>query len=218
MSGWIGRHPKLSLGLALAAGFAVSLALKFVPVEDRKVTRTPVVASVLDDPGSPRSGAAQPEVIVVVFTDYQCAICKMTEPALWRLLAADPGVQVVWKDWPIRGELSTFAAQVALAAHRQDRYAAVHNALMAARGALSRERILEIAVGAGADPTRLATDLGRHGEAIERQIGGHNLQAFGLGLEGTPGYLVGPFLIQGGLDDRALQQAVAKARRAGPPR
>jgi protein-disulfide isomerase len=218
MAGWIGRRPRLSLGLALVAGFAVSLALKFMPVEDRKVERTPVVASVLDDPGSPRSGAVQPEVVVVVFTDYQCGICKLTEPALWRLLAADPGVQVVWKDWPIRGALSEFAAQVALAAHRQDRYAAVHNALMASRGTLSRERVLEIAVQAGADPARLAADLGRHQTEIERQLGGHNLQAFGLGLEGTPGYLVGPFLIQGGLDDRALQQAVAKARRAGPPR
>jgi len=217
MAGWLGRHPRLSLGLALALGFLVSLALKFLPPDDHKVTRTPVVAAVLDDPGSPRSGAVRPEVVVVVFTDYQCAICKRTEPAIRRLLAQDPGVQVVWKDWPIRGEPSGFAAQVALAAHRQGQYDAVHDALMATRGALSRERILEVAVQAGVDPDRLAADLGRYKAEFERQIGGHNLQAFGLGLQGTPAYLIGPYLIQGGLDDRALSQAVRKARRDGPP-
>jgi protein-disulfide isomerase len=212
------NRPGLSLALAVAAGLIAYVWLQGLPSQGPKLTLTPVVASVLNDAGTPASGAVRPDVVVVIFTDYQCAICKRTDPALGRLLARDPGVQVLWKDWPIRGPASDFAARVALAAHRQGRYVQVHDALMAARGQLTPERITDIAHQAGADPARLAADLQQHARAIDEQLGRHRLQAFSLGLQGTPAYLVGPYLIQGGLDDRALAAAVRKARRAGPPK
>lgn len=213
MAGFIARRPRLTLGLALAAGFLASAALQWMPQDGRRLQLTQVVEGVLTDPGSPADGAAQPEVTVVVFTDYQCAICKITDPALTRLLAADPTVRVIWKDWPIRGPASNLAARVALAAHREGRYAQVHTALMAANGQLTPERIDAIAREAGANP-ELAK---RHAREIDAQLARHSLQAFGLGLAGTPTYLVGPYLLEGGLDDYALEQAVARARRAGPP-
>ncbi|MBL8772964.1 MAG: thioredoxin domain-containing protein [Phenylobacterium sp.] len=173
---------------------------------------------VLFDPGSPASGAARPDVTMVVFTDYQCGICKRTDGAIYRRLAEDGRLRVIWKDWPIRGPLSEHAARVALAAARQGRYDEIHAALMAARGTLTPERVDAIAVEAGCDPARLAEDLADPASGIDAQIGRHQLQAFGLGLQGTPAYLVGPYLIQGGLDDDALRRAVDRARRAGPPR
>jgi len=84
---------------------------------------------------------------------------------------------------------------------------------MAANGQLTPERIDAIAREAGANP-ELAR---RHVREIDAQLARHSLQAFGLGLAGTPTYLVGPYLLEGGLDDHALEQAVARARRAGPP-
>jgi len=208
----LARRPRLALALAVAAGAAVSVLLRWLPEDGRRLTLTPVVAGVLADPGSPAAGAARPQVTVVVFTDYQCPICKATDPALDRLLAADPTVRVVWKDWPIRGPNSDLAARAALAAHRQGRYPEVHSALMAARGPLSPERIAAIARTAGADPDLAAT------REIDAQLQRHAAQAFGLGLSGTPSYLVGPYLLEGGLDDRRLRHAVEKARQAGPPK
>lgn len=208
----LARRPRLALALAVAAGAAVSLFLRWLPEEGRRLTLTPVVAGVLADPGSPAYGAARPQVTVVVFTDYQCPICKATDPALDRLLAADPTVRVVWKDWPIRGPQSDLAARTALAAHAQGRYREVHSALMAARGPLGPERIAAIARAAGADPDRAAA------REIDAQLARHAAQAFGLGLQGTPAYLVGPYLLEGGLDDRRLRHAVEKARKAGPPK
>ncbi|MFZ5719129.1 MAG: DsbA family protein [Pseudomonadota bacterium] len=213
------RRPRLSLAIALVAGFAVALALRLlVPPEDRTLRLTPVVEGVLTDPGSPAFGSADAQVTVVVFTDYLCPVCKRTDPAIGRLLADDPGVRVVWKLWPIRGGTSDLAAETALAAHRQGRYRQVHDALMGARGELTPQRIDALAAAAGADPARLAADRAAHAEEIRAQLGRHRLQAFGLGLRGTPSYLVGPYLIEGGLDDRALRQAVARARKAGPLR
>lgn len=208
----LARRPRLMLALAVVAGAAASLFLRGLPEDGRRLTLTPVVAGVLADPGSPAAGAARPQVTVVVFTDYQCPICKATDPALDRLLAADPTVRVVWKDWPIRGPQSDLAARTALAAHAQGRYRQVHAALMAARGPLGPERIAAIARTAGADPGLAAT------AAIDAQLDRHAAQAFGLGLQGTPAYLVGPYLLEGGLDDRRLRHAVEKARKAGPPK
>ena len=211
------RRQWLTLAAVLALGVAVSAGLRALPREGQRLTQTPVVETVLTDPGSPRAGAARPDVTIVIFTDYQCTICKATDPALTRRLAADPKVAVIYKDWPIRGPLSELAARTALAAAYQGRYAQVHAALMAARGTLSPPRIADLAAGAGADPVRLAADLSAHAREIDAQIGRHRMQAFSLGLQGTPGYLVGPYLLNEGLDDRRLAQAVARARKAGPP-
>jgi protein-disulfide isomerase len=216
--GVMARHPRILLAIAVAVGLGLSFWLRGLPRAGPPLARTPVVARVLDDPGSPASGPAAAQVTVVVFTDYQCPICKATEPALWRLLDHDPTVRVIWKDWPIRGPMSDYAARTALAAARQGRYREVHAALMAARGALDPARIDAIAAAAGADPARLAADRTAHAREIDVQLAGHALQAFGLGFSGTPSYLVGPFRIEGGLDDRRLRRAVEKARRAGPPR
>jgi protein-disulfide isomerase len=206
------------LALALAAGLGVSGWLQTRPQAGARLELTPVVAGVLNDPGSPASGATKPQVTIVVFTDYQCPICKRTDPALDELLEADPSVRVIWKDWPIRGPMSDFAARTALAAERQGMYREVHAALMAARGPLDPGRIDALAAAAGADPARLAADRAAYARQIDAQLARHRLQAFGLGLTGTPAYLVGPFRIEGGLEGAGLRRAVERARKAGPPR
>jgi len=217
MAAPVSRRAWLTLAVVAALGVGASAAFRLWPAQGQRLALTPVVETVLTDPGSPRAGAARPDVTIVIFTDYQCPICKATDPALGRLLASDPGAAVIYKDWPIRGPLSDLAARTALAAAYQGRYAPVHAALMAARGALTPERIAAIAARAGADPVRLAADQAAHAGEIDAQIARHRLQAFSLGLQGTPGYLVGPYLLEGGLDDRRLAHAVRRARRAGPP-
>jgi protein-disulfide isomerase len=212
------RRPWLGAGVALAVGVVAAALLQLAPRPAERLARTPVVAAALDDPGSPRAGPPTAAVTVVVFTDYQCPICKATDGALAQRLAADPDVRVIWKDWPIRGPASELAARTALAAAWQGRYPAIHAALMAARGPLTPERIDAIAATAGADPIRLAADRTAHAREIDAQLARHRLQAFGLGFTGTPGYLVGAYRYAGGLDDRRLAQAIARARRAGPPR
>lgn len=212
------QRPRLSLALALAAGLALTWVLQTRPPPTKALRLTPVVESVLTDPGSPRLGAAQPDVVVVVFTDYRCAICRKTDPALARLLETDPGVQVIYKDWPILGEQSLAGARIALAAHRLGRYAQMHRVLMDERGPISLEAAPQLAAQAGVDPKALAAVLENEHEAIEAQLSRHRAQAFALGIQGTPAYLVGPYLIQGGLGDGKLAALVARARRSGPPK
>jgi protein-disulfide isomerase len=205
---------RVLLVVVLMVGFAASWWFQNLPKPAQPVSRTPVVAEVLDDPGSPTAGPPDATVTIVIFTDYRCAICQATAPALDRLLARDRGVRVIFKDWPIRGPGSTAAAHAALAAQYQGRYLLFHRALMASRGPLDPPRIDRIAADAGLDVARLRADQAIHAAAIDAQLARHKLQAFSLGLEGTPAYLVGSYLIQGGLDDGQLTAAVRRARRA----
>ena len=211
------RRPKLTLLMAVLAGLAATAIFQNLPREAKKLTLTPVVRAVLEDPGSPRAGAENPDVTIVVFTDYQCSVCKATAPALAQLLADDKKVQVIFKDWPILGEASTIAAHAALAADRQGKYLAFHSALMAAPMKLSAEHVRRTAVSTGLDVEQLTADEAAHAAEIEAQLTRHNTQAFSLGLRGTPAYLVGPYLIEGGLNEARLAQAVRRARAAGPP-
>ena len=209
----MGLRAWLGLGVTVLLGVTVSVALQRLPSPRIRLDATPVFQTVLEDRGSPRIGAAAPQVTIVVFTDYQCPVCRRTDGALARLAAQDPGVAVIYKDWPIFGQASREAAKVALAAQHQGRYAAVHQAFMSTRGALTDERIRSAAISAGVDWPRLVRDRTEHAASIEAQLGRHSLQAFSLGLEGTPGYLVGPYLVRSGLDDRALARTVKAARR-----
>lgn len=206
------RRVWLGLGSAALLGWGVSAWLRQRGAPPQQLDETPVFRQVLNDLGSPRIGPAAADVTVVVFTDYQCPICRRTDAALGRLVAEDPQVAIIYKDWPILGEASRAAAQVALASARQGLYARVHAALMASRGALSADRIRGAATSAGVDWARLVADRKREAAQIETQLGRHALQALSLGLEGTPAYLVGPRLIRGGLEDHALRRLVKIAR------
>ncbi len=213
---WLRRHPRLGFSLALAAGLIASVALRTLPAKPVTLALTPVVRAVVEDAGAPALGAASPDLTIIVFTDYQCAICKRTDPALERLVASDRSVRVVYKIWPILGERSQYAAAVALAAHRQGLFGPAHRALMDHRGVLDTAAVRRAVVRAGVDWPRLERDLAAEQVAIAGRLTAHGGQAWSLGLSGTPSYVVGAHLYQGGLGDRALGQAVAAARRAGP--
>src|SRR5690606_23736167 len=83
---------------------------------------------------SPEVSHGTSNLTVIAFTDYQCPACRKASPAMMAAIARDGNIRLVYKDWPIFGERSDRAAQVALAAHRQGIYPAVHEMLMSSPG------------------------------------------------------------------------------------
>ena len=55
----------------------------------------------LGDAASPVGGNHSGDVTVVQFFDYQCGYCKDTSGALKQLVAGDPNVRIVYKEFPI---------------------------------------------------------------------------------------------------------------------
>ena len=78
--------------------------------------------AILREPGTPRMGATVASVTLVEYFDYNCSFCKKLAPALQGLLASDPTVVIIYKDWPILSEMSKYAAELALAAGWQGKY------------------------------------------------------------------------------------------------
>jgi protein-disulfide isomerase len=216
VAGLVSRRPKLTLALALAAGLALAFASRLAPRAPR-LGYTPVVEGILTDPGLPASGANRPLVILAVFSDYQCPVCRIDEPTLERIVGRRDDVRLLYVDWPIFGPASTLAAQYALAAHEQGRYVAMHRALMAARPPFTAAALDGIARSAGVDVPRLHRDLVADRPAIEARLRKNSLEAWSLGLQGTPAYLTGPYLWVGGLGGGGLSRTIDRARRDAPP-
>src|SRR3546814_3115055 len=79
---------------------------------------------IFNDPASPVGGNPQGDVSLVEFFDYNCPYCRRVAPTLGEIEDSDPKLRVVYKEWPILGPNSEFAARAALASRSQGKYVA----------------------------------------------------------------------------------------------
>ena len=174
-----------------------------------------LVARVLDDPATPIGGNPKGDIAIVAFLDYNCPYCRRATPELDKFVASDPKVKVIYKDWPILAPSSIVAAKVAIAANYQGKYQMAHDALMAIKLRPATLPAIKAAVrAAGIDIARLDKDLAAHNDDIGALLQRNIAEADALHLQGTPVFLVGPYLIAGGLDEAGFRDAVARARAA----
>lgn len=153
------------------------------------------------------------DVTVVEFFDYQCPFCRRAHPDVEVLVAQDPKLRLVHKHWPVFGAASTYAARLALAARWQkDRYGLVHDALMRLPGRLDEASVAAAAAKTGVDMAVIARDLRVRASEIDAALGEAAAQARGIGLKGTPAFVIGRFLIPGALDLTAMREVVDKVR------
>jgi protein-disulfide isomerase len=162
------------------------------------------------DPDSPVVGNPNGDVTLVEFFDYNCPYCRQMGPVMVQAEAADPKLRIVYKEFPILGPNSVFAAKVALAAHKQGKYGEFHKALMQVRGVTDDARTLAVAGQVGLDSERLKTDM--QDAAIQGLIDRNMALAHALHINGTPGFVVGDRILAGATDLKSLQAAIQEAR------
>ena len=169
-------------------------------------------AELYRDPDSPIGGNPNGDVVMVEFNDYQCPYCKRAHQAVKSVTGADGKVKIVYKDLPILGEASRIAALAALAATKQGKHLALHNALMEFTGKLDRDKILEIASSVGIDRAQLEKDMEdpKLKQIIERNMA----LASALGIRGTPAFVIGKQFVPGAIDAATLKQLIADARKS----
>ncbi len=170
--------------------------------------------AVLRDPENPVLGNPQGDITIVEYFDYQCPYCKKISPVLDQVVNEDKKVRLVFKDWPILGEPSGYAARLVLAAKYQNKYEAAHRALMAKVGRLTEAVIDEALTKAGVDLAKAKADLAANKPAIDGLLKRNNAQAEEFGFRGTPAFVVGTFRVPGGLTAEQFKLAIADARKA----
>ena len=206
------RRPLIVLTALLAVTGLISGVMSLIPPKPVLIGGTAIATTILNDPGSPSQAPKNADVTIVEFSDYQCGPCKEGEADFERAVAKDGRVRVIYMDWAALGPRSKAAAEIALAADRQGRYLAVHQALLRSRERMSPGMLQRVATAAGVDWPRLAEDLRRDRTAIDAQLSRHAFEAWSLGLQGPPGYVVGPFLVRGRLSEHALKALIHEAR------
>ena len=165
---------------------------------------------VLRDPDSPVGGNPEGDVTLVEFFDYNCPYCRQVSPYMAKAEASDPKLRIVYKEFPILGASSTFAAKAALAAQRQGRYVAFHRALMEAKGTLTENGVLDVAGRVGLDVVKLKADMAdrKIQAAIDRTLA----LARALNINGTPGFVIGEQIAPGAIDLATMERLIGEAR------
>ncbi len=163
-----------------------------------------------DHPMTPISGNPNGDVTVVEFFDYQCGFCKRSLNTVLDVLRSDKQVRVVWKELPILGPASEFAARAAMASDKQGKYEEYHIAIMSSRGRLTPEKVMRLASKVGLDVERLKRDM--EDPKITAYLQETLQLAQTLGINGTPGFVIGNKLIPGAIDSTRMHELIAEAR------
>ncbi len=166
----------------------------------------------LANPGTEPVGARHPDVTIVEYFDYNCPYCKTVVPTLQALLAQDSKVALIYKDWPVLGPVSKFAASSALAAGWQGKYLVAHDALISGPRLASNDQVDAILQKAGVNMDALKKDRVSHAKEIAALLARNDAEAHALTLDGTPGLVVGLQLVPGVANLSFLKKLVANSR------
>jgi len=165
----------------------------------------------LNSPESPVGGNPQGDVTLVEFFDYNCPYCRQVAPAMVEAEDDDPQLRIVYKEFPILGPNSVFAARAALAARKQNLYPQFHKAMMQVSGAADEAHVIAVAEEIGLDVEQLRTDM--QDPAIDAEIQRNLALARALRINGTPGFVIGDEILRGATDLQTMQRLIDQARK-----
>jgi protein-disulfide isomerase len=205
------NNPMLILAAALAFTAAATLQLQKADASnENSLSRE----SILRDSAIPAEGNFNGDLTIVEYFDYQCLSCKKLNPVLQRIVREDGHVRLVFKDWPIFGGVSIYAARLGLAAKFQNKFSEAHEALISTQGKLTEENILRALAKAGIDISRAQRDLAANQKEIDAILARNQEQATALELEGTPAFMIGNFRVPAVFNTANFKQFIANARAA----
>ena len=165
-------------------------------------------------PGSPVGGNPAGDVTVVEFFDYNCSYCRRAFPALVEIEKTDPKVRIVFKEFPILGPGSFFAARAALAAKAQGKYVEFHKALMSGQAETGEAGLMSLATSLGMDTKKLRQDM--DAPAVREELEKNRKLARALGITGTPAFVIGDEFVPGAVNAQELRELIQRARKGRP--
>jgi len=166
---------------------------------------------------SPRGvvlGNKDGDVTFVEFFDYNCGYCKRAMTDMLDLMKADSKLKVVLKEFPVLGQGSVEAAQVAVAVRMQDpsgkKYLDFHQKLLGGRGQADKARALAVAKDLGLDMAKLEKDM--TSPEAKATIEENFKLAEDMGMNGTPSYVIGKQIVVGAVGVEGLKEKISQAR------
>ena len=194
---------------AAACGIGAALPLR---AADRPNPMPDELRKALErDPTAPVLGNPDGDITLSVFFDYNCPHCRKMVGPISELISSDPQLRVVYREWPVFGEGSDFAARASLASLETGKYWQFHTGLMAIKGRAEEASVLRVARQLGLDQATLRR--GMEAEPVTRHIGLSFQLAEPMGLMGTPTFIAGDEAVFGEQSRADLADLVARGRR-----
>ena len=167
-----------------------------------------------NDKKSPQYSPSGYDVTIVEFYDYNCGYCKKAQSNVEELIKSDKKVRVIYRDFPILGQPSKEMAEVSIAVNLSEpsSFKKFHDALMAS-SEKGKDGALRIAKNVGINIAKLESTLSKDKSKIEKLIEDNLTLGSSIGINGTPGFVIGEELIPGALDVSALKEKISAVRK-----
>jgi len=194
---------------------ALDTEIKSAQLAQTKQALVSLQSVIYDDPDHVVLGNPQGDVTLVELFDYNCGYCRSALPDLATLMAEDPNLRVILKEFPILSQGSVDAAKVAVVVGRDKSvdYWDFHQKLFTSRGQITKDTALEAAKGLGLNP--LAVGLDMESPEIDNVLARSFQIAQGLNITGTPTYIIGNEVIPGAIGIDSLRERIANMRKCG---
>lgn len=208
--GLIGGVAVIALAMALGSRPAPAAAEPASVVIDRVPAGLVGEGFALGRPDAP--------VVIDIFEDFQCPACQRWTTGVFPQLAANElaagTVRLVFHDMAFLGPESTEAGLAAYAAAQQGRFWDMWATIYANQGAensgaLSRDRLLEMATGLGLDLGRFEVD--RASSAARASLAAARAEAVAIGVTSTPTLVLEGQLLVGSQPYAQLAAAISAA-------
>lgn len=165
------------------------------------------------DKNAPQYSPSGYDMTIVEFFDYSCGYCKKAQNTVEELLKSDAKLRIIYKELPILGQASEEMSTVALAVNIIDAksYKKFHDAMMKSneRG---KAAAIKTAKSIGISESKLNEVLKNDKDKIAAMIQENRMLASSIGINGTPGFIIGEELIPGAFELQAFKDKIAAAR------
>lgn len=166
---------------------------------------------------SPTTGAPEPKIVLVEFSDFQCPYCADAHKTLQKFMDTHANdVTLVYKHFPLSSLHSEAgpAAQAAWAASQQGKFWQYQDALFTQQDKLGEALYTSTAQKLELDMEQFNRD--RQSEGAASQIAKDMTIAEQLGISGTPFFVMNGEIFSGAVSLPNLEQALTRANNARP--
>ena len=205
--------PTRRLVLASGAAFGIAHAMPgLAQTTDRPNPMPDELRKALErDPTSPVLGNPQGNITLTEFFDYNCPHCKKMVGTIQQIVSSDPQLRVTYREWPVFGPGSEFAARASLASLNQGKYWPFHAALLAMKDRAEEPSVMRVARQVGLDEAKLRADM--QAENVDEHIQTSSELAEHMGLVGTPTFICGDEAAFGELSLDELRELIERGRK-----
>lgn len=153
-------------------------------------------------------GNPDAKITVVEFFDYNCGFCQRAVTDMEIMLQSNNDIKFVLKEFPVLGEASIEASRVSMAFSRimPEKHAEFHIELLSLPGQKDGSRAMELATKMGANEDAILAEM-ENPQIIETIQQTYTL-ANGLGITGTPSYVIGNEVVFGAVGHDQLESKI----------